>query len=281
MAGSAVIHPLDLIKTRIQLYSEANKGQRRGVAVTGRNMIAQEGFLSVYKGIDSALMRQAIYGTTRLGLYKYMFHRIEEQKGKVTTGEKILCSLLSGAMASIVGNPFDLALVRFQSDGFLAPEQRRNYRHVFDAILRMHREEGTRTLFRGLSANISRAMTMNIGSVACFDEIKERLNRLMGTRDSNQARLIASGAAGIVCSYLSIPFDNVKVKLQKMRPNAAGQMPYAGFADCLRQSVFNESIRGLYAGHQVYAMKVAPHAIITLLVQDALHLRFGNKRHAK
>lgn len=281
MTASAVVHPLDTIKTRIQLYSEAHRGQNAGAMTTARRMLAEEGFFSLYKGIDSALMRQAVYGTARLGLYKYAYHHIEESKGRVSLMEKALCSLTAGVIGSTIGNPIDLALVRFQSDGFLPPAERRNYKHIFDALARMWREEGPRTLFRGVSGNISRGMAMNLGSIACFDELKERLNRMMGTRDANQARVVAAGGAGFVCAYLSLPFDNVKVKLQKMRAGPDGVLPYRSFLDCLRKSIFNESVLGLYAGHQAYAMKVVPHAILVLLVQDALHLTFGNKKSPK
>jgi len=63
-------------------------------------------------------LRQIIYGTTRLGLYRYFMDQLRKQRG----GEnpplylKALSSLISGAIGSFVGNPTDLVLIRFQSD---------------------------------------------------------------------------------------------------------------------------------------------------------------------
>lgn len=278
MTASAVVQPIDTIKVRMQVYSEAHAGKSTSTINLMRSVIANEGAMSLYKGLDSSLMRQAIYGTARLGIYKYIYNTIQKEKGQVSFFDKTWASLLGGFLASIIGNPFDVALVRFQADMTLPPQDRRNYKNVFDAIARMVREEKAVSLFRGLSGNVSRAMAMNLGSIACFDQMKEMLNASFGTKDSNQARLIASMGSSVVCAYLSLPFDNVKVKLQKMKIGADGKKPYSGFFDCLKKSITNEKVIGLWSGHRAYALKVIPHAIIVLLLQDYLHLVFGNKK---
>lgn len=48
-----------------------------------------------------------------MGLYKILFKNIEKKNGTVTTNEKVAISLFSGFLSSLVGNPSDLALVRF------------------------------------------------------------------------------------------------------------------------------------------------------------------------
>ena len=50
--------------------------------------------------------------------------------------------MTAGAVASFVGNPCDLTLVRLQADSALPKDQRRNYRHAVDAFVRIVREEG-------------------------------------------------------------------------------------------------------------------------------------------
>jgi hypothetical protein len=42
----------------------------------------------------------------------------------------------------MLGTPFDVALVRMQADTMKAPEMRRNYKNVIDAVMRIYREEG-------------------------------------------------------------------------------------------------------------------------------------------
>ena len=46
--------------------------------------------------------------------------------------QKALSGMLSGSIAVCIGTPFDIALVRLQADGMAKPEDRRNYKNVFD-----------------------------------------------------------------------------------------------------------------------------------------------------
>ena len=72
------------------------------------------------------------------------------------------------------------------------------------------------TLWRGSGPTILRAMAMNLGMMATYDEVKENLRKLFDEEDSKQIRLMSSAISGLVCSFLSLPFDNIKTKLQKM-----------------------------------------------------------------
>jgi len=85
--------------------------------------------------------------------------------GDLTGLEKVGSSLTAGFLGALIGNPADLALVRFQSDGSLPVDQRRNYRHVFDAFSRIIKEEGLLTLWRGSAPTVIRGMAMNLGMV--------------------------------------------------------------------------------------------------------------------
>lgn len=90
----------------------------------------------------------------------------------------------------MIGNPADLALVRFQSDATLPPDQRRNYKHVFDALGRIIKEEGVISLWRGSTPTVLRAMAMNLGMLGPYDEVKERINHYTQTKDLQSTRLL-------------------------------------------------------------------------------------------
>lgn len=279
MIGSSVIQPIDTVKVRIQLIGEAaQKGASTSPFAVARSILANEGIKGFYKGLDSALFRQATYCTARLGIYKTIFNKVQEKNGRVTFVEKGAISLLAGFLGSLVGNPADLVLVRFQSDSFLPVEQRRNYKNVFQAFGRIVREEGLLTLWRGSTPTVLRAMSMNLGMLTTYDEIKERLNRSTGTKDTFRTQIIAGICSGIVCSFLSLPFDNVKTKLQKMTPDKDGKFQYKGVVDCFSKSIKREGISGLWIGYPTFCSRVAPHSIIVLLTQDFLHFYFNPKR---
>jgi len=277
MCATSVIQPIDTVKVRIQILGEAGSTNTNPISIA-KDILSKEGPRSFYKGLDSALFRQATYGTARLGLYKAMFEHRQSDKGSVSFIEKVAISWTAGALACLVGNPADLALVRFQSDATLPPEQRRNYRHVFDAFGRIVKEEGFLALFTGLGPTVCRAIAMNVGMLSTFDQAKETLESWKGEKGLMSTRLQASAIAGMVCSFLSLPFDNVKTKLQKMKALPDGTYPYSGVADCLRQTIAKEGVTGLWIGLPTYYVRVAPHAMITLTIQDLLHTHFVPKK---
>jgi solute carrier family 25 (mitochondrial oxoglutarate transporter), member 11 len=92
-------------------------------------------------------------------------------------------------------------------------------------------------------------------------------------------RLTASAIAGVSVSIISLPFDNVKTKYMRMNKNKEGVYPYTGFLDCFAKSIKNEGFGGLWAGLPTYYMRIAPHAMITVLLQDFFHDLLTPKKH--
>ncbi|KAL4483029.1 hypothetical protein ABPG74_019055 [Tetrahymena malaccensis] len=283
--ATSVIQPIDTVKVQIQVIGESNAKGGAGALSTNPFQVAQrviqhEGVRGLYKGLDAALLRQITYGTTRLGLFRYLSdHHKAKHKRNLTFGEKALFSSFSGFIGCLVGNPADVSLVRCQRDSLLPPDQRRNYKHVGDALTRMVREEGILSLWRGSIPTICRAISMNMGMLTTYDQIKEMINDYTGTKDTMSTQVTASACAGVVCSTLSLPFDNAKTKLQGMKAGPDGKFPYKNIFDCMGRTVAQEGITGLWIGLPTYIFRVSPHAITALLVQDFLHHTFSKKAH--
>lgn len=58
------------------------------------------------------------------------------------------------------------------ADGRLPEELRRNYKHVFDALLKIEKEEGVKGLWRGTLSSVYRAMIANITQLMSYDRSK-------------------------------------------------------------------------------------------------------------
>jgi solute carrier family 25 oxoglutarate transporter 11 len=92
-------------------------------------------------------------------------------------------------------------------------------------------------------------------------------------------RLTASAISGISVACISLPFDNVKTKVMKMKKGADGKYPYNGIIDCFAKSIKNEGVTGLWAGLPTFYSRMAPHAMITVLLQDFFHDILTPKKH--
>lgn len=235
------------------------------------------GMKGFYKGLDSALLRQGVYATLRLGIY---FNLSDYIKNHVNNGQnlsgfqKSISSLVAGAIGSFIGNPCDVCLVRMQADQTLPVNERRNYRNVGNALTRIIKEEGIFTLWNGATPTIMRAMALNMSQLVTYDEAKERLTKHWGKGHEKLVMFSSSMISAIVSSAASLPPDNIKTKLQKMKRLPDGTFPYNGFFDCARKTVANEGILAFWAGLPTYYFRVGPHSIITLLSAEFLRTIF-------
>ncbi|OKL56174.1 putative mitochondrial 2-oxoglutarate/malate carrier protein [Talaromyces atroroseus] len=277
MTATVVVQPVDMIKVRLQL---AGEGQKTGPKPTAlgitRNIIASGKVLDLYTGLSAGLLRQAVYTTARLGIFDTFMtiakSRAEQQGRNVSFGERALSGLTAGGLAAMVGNPADLALIRMQSDGLKPAEARANYRSVIDALSRISRAEGIGALWAGATPTVVRAMALNLGQLAFFSESKSQLKAHTGLSPQTQT-FAASAIAGFFASFLSLPFDFVKTRLQKQQKNPqTGELPYKGLLHCARKVVQEEGWLRFYRGFGTYYVRIAPHAMVTLIVADYLNL---------
>jgi solute carrier family 25 oxoglutarate transporter 11 len=119
----------------MQLYGQLNPGKPiPSFPALLSEMIRRDGITSVYKGVDAAIGRQLVYGTARIGLHRTFSDKLVEiNNGQpINFLQKTLSGMASGSIAVCIGTPFDIALVRLQSDSMAPEKDRRNYKNVFD-----------------------------------------------------------------------------------------------------------------------------------------------------
>jgi len=271
MAATCVIQPIDIVKVRLQVRGEAGAKNLSPFDVA-REIRADGGIKSFYKGLDSALVRQMTYTTARFGIYlnvtQYMQNNLPEGQKTISFKQRCIASVMAGGLGAIVGNPADLALIRMQTDKTLPKEEMRNYKNVGDAFSRIVREEGFFSLFKGVGPTMVRAMALNLGMLGPYDQAKDFFARFFG--ESKVTLLSASACAGFLAAFLSLPFDNVKTKVQRMKKLPDGTYPYKGMIDCAKKTVLKEGPLGFYTGFPTYYFRIAPHAMLTLLIADGL-----------
>eukprot|EP01070_Trichotokara_eunicae_P006427 Trichotokara_eunicae@DN4981_c0_g1_i3.p1 len=259
------VQPIDMIKVRIQI----DGGSPLAVA---SKIVKNDGVKTLYKGLDAGILRQLSYTTARLGLFRTFSDGLKEEGKPLPLSKKAGAGLAAGGLASFLGNPADLALIRMQSDSMLPMGQRRNYNGVGDTIKKIIKEEGFFSLWRGATPTVIRAMALNMGMLASYDQAKELLITKTKFKEGYTPALMASAVSGFFAVTFSLPFDLIKTRLQKMKPDPlTGMMPYKGFVDCFRKTFATGGIRGLYVGYGTYYIRLAPHAMITMIAAENLN----------
>lgn len=266
MAATTLIQPIDMVKVRIQLAPSG--GAKPSPFAITRSIIASGNVLSLYSGLSAGLLRQAVYTTARMGFFGTFMgmatDRAKEGQRAVTFGERAAASLAAGGLGAVLGNPADLALIRMQSDGLRPLAQRENYTSVINALSRISKSEGVAALWNGCTPTVFRAMALNFGQLAFFSEAKSQLKRFDGTLSSGQQTFAASMVAGFFASFFSLPFDFVKTRLQKSGHG------YKGVIDCVARVTREEGLGRFYRGFGTYYVRIAPHAMLTVVFADML-----------
>jgi Mitochondrial carrier protein len=169
--------------------------------------------------------------------------------------------MAAGGIGGFVGNPMDVCNVRMQADGRLPDAQRRNYKHVFDALIRMVRDEGFSSLGKGLIPNIQRAMLMTAGQVASYEEIKKQMLATKFFDDGFLTHCIASSCAGGIATLVTQPIDVLKTRIMM-----AGTGRYSGMMHCAIETVKGE---GLYHLPVLYSSLSVPYVYVVIIQSRA------------
>lgn len=272
--ATCCIQPIDMVKVRIQLGA-AEGGSTNPFQIT-QTMLKEEGVAAFYKGLTAGLTRQVLYTGARLGLYDKFTDAAKEPGKPMPFWKTTVCALTAGGLAAIVGNPADLSLIRMQGDSMLPEAERRNYRNVFHALSSIASTEGPAGLFKGALPTATRAMALNFGMLGFNTLAKDQLKDMGCTPGGNAQVFGASAIAGFFAAAFSLPFDYVKTQIQKQKPDpVTGKLPFAGPVDCAMQQVKKGGIFRLWTGFPTYYVRIAPHAMITLIAQDQVKKTWG------
>ncbi|KAK2727263.1 mitochondrial 2-oxoglutarate/malate carrier protein-like [Artemia franciscana] len=274
MAATCVVQPMDLVKNRMQLsgVGGAAKEHKTSFHVI-KSILKNEGITGMYSGLSAGLLRQATYTTTRLGVYSYLFEMATKDGHPPNFFMKAAIGMAAGMTGAFVGTPAEVSLIRMTADGRLPAAERRNYKNVFDAIMRMIREEGLFTLWRGAIPTMGRAMVVNAAQLASYSQAKQVLMSTGYFKENIVLHFWASMISGLVTTAASMPVDIAKTRLQNMKM-IDGKPEYKGAIDVLSRVVKNEGIFSLWKGFTPYYARLGPHTVLTFIVLEKMNTMY-------
>lgn len=231
-----------------------------------------QGIWGLYNGLSAALLRQLTYSTVRFGVYEELKSHFAppptpaNPNPKLPLVQLVAMSSAGGFLGGIAGNPGDVLNVRMQSDFAKPREQRRNYKHVLDGLIRMIREEGPTSLMRGVGANSARALLMTAAQLASYDAFKGLLlspathQALHYTfTDSLLTHFTASVAAGFVATTFCSPVDVVKTRVMSM---VGARVP---LLQLLGDAFRTEGYLWMFRGWVPSFVRLGPQTIFTMI----------------
>jgi hypothetical protein len=272
MAGTAAvitvtfIHPIDVVKTRIQISPEYAS---LGMPGTFKRIAGNEGVAALWKGVNAAWLRESSYTSLRLGLYEPCKVAFGCTSPETTTfAKKFAAGSAAGALGSIAGNPFDVLKTKMMATETGNPS-------IVGTAKDLLKNQGIGGFYRGIDSNIARAMVLNGTKMACYDQMKGYVVQFTGLPKNNLlVQFLSAGSAGFFMACTVSPFDMIRTRLMNQPADAK---IYSNAFDCAMKIATQEGPLTFWRGFIPIWSRFAPTTTIQLVIFEQLRGLMGMK----
>merc|ERR1712216_287812 len=130
--GWLVIHPVNTVAVRLNLFSMANPtAPSPSFSTFAMDLVKAEGAEGLYAGLGAGVLRQVFYATSRFGLFE-VFRDAMAQYRETDIWTRLITGCASGGIAALISCPCEVSLVRMSNDRSLPIDKRRNYGNVLN-----------------------------------------------------------------------------------------------------------------------------------------------------
>ncbi|KAL2577037.1 hypothetical protein AAZX31_16G119200 [Glycine max] len=278
-ATVAVMHPLDVVRTRFQVndgrvsHLPIYKNTAHAVFAIARS----EGLRGLYAGFLPGVLGSTI----SWGLYFFFYDRAKQRyarnrEEKLSPGLHLASAAEAGALVSFFTNPVWLVKTRLQLQTPL--HQTRPYSGVYDAFRTIMREEGFSALYRGIVPGLFLQVSHGAIQFTAYEELRKVIvdfkSKGSTVHNQNPDKLLNSvdyavlGATSkLAAVLLTYPFQVIRARLQQ-RPSGDGVPRYMDTLHVVKETARFEGIRGFYKGITANLLKNAPASSITFIVYE-------------
>ena len=257
---SAILNPVDVVKTRRQL----ERYRLLSATQIATRLYREGGVIALWRpGLVASCSREMVYSGCTKGLYPHVRNAICPRDAEVTLPVRVAAASTTGFLGSIGANAFDVVKIRqFDMPG-------RYSGGLIGAMMEVARAEGIvqGLLLRGASASAPRGAAIAVGEVTTYDQVKSTLRKHYP--DSFGLHVVTSLITGVVATTVAAPFDLLKSRVMAST-NAAD-----GFGSVLIRLLRNEGPLSLFNGWWPTYLRLGPHAILTFPLFEAMRRWLG------
>jgi len=221
-----------------------------------------------------ALLRQAIYSSTRLGAYEPIKKLLGEDDPCCTPlWKKVLAGVTSGIIGSSIATPTDLVKIRFQA---VRVGETPPYKNMFHAFYQIASKEGFFGLWTGIKPTVKRAAVLSGTQIPAYDHAKHMIINAGWLQEGILLHGVSAFIAGFVATSIASPFDIVRTRYMTQPKDASGKpLVYTGTLDCIVKTVRHEGLLAIYKGFFPNWTRTGVDTIVIFLVYERLRKIFG------
>lgn len=147
---------------------------------------------------------------------------------------------LAGIMEHCIIYPVDVIKTRMQC---LNPDPKSKYKGIYDAFIKIVKNEGIFRPVRGMSVVAFGAGPAHALYFSSYEHIKKNFSGKLRPGDNSLTNAIAGGFSTLLHDSIMVPSDVIKQRLQMYNS------PYRGIYDCINSMFKTEGIRSFYKSY--------------------------------
>jgi solute carrier family 25 folate transporter 32 len=260
--ASMLTHPLDLIKTRLQVQSNTRQ-QYTGFIDAFKTIIRTEGPAGLYGGLTPSVVGNGVAWGAYFGMY-----RLFQTKDEFSSLDQTRAATIAGFITSVLTNPIWVVKSRMQL-------QRRNanaanYKSTLDAMKVIYVEEGIRGFYAGMALTLLNN-THGVVQMVVYERLRKYLMDMQNTPHLDFFPALSVAAASkIVSGLVCYPITTVRTRLQE-RPGHG--LRYKNSWDAITTMLRTEGLRTFYRGAMVGTLRVLPHSAVTFALIEQFNYK--------
>jgi len=268
VASRTATAPLEKIKILAQTSSSKDKVR---IIKTLSTVWKTQGLHGLFAGNGTNVLR--IFPTSALVCLVYSrmikYTPVDNEKNP----NQPLWRLLSGATAGVVANscthPLDVVRARLTVQD-MSSGQEIKYKGISHAVKTMVREEGFRSLFKGLGPTLVSIAPFLAIQQCVYDVLKNVIIQGAFSTTNVSTFLVCGAFAGTLAQTAVHPLDVVRRTMQVDSKTNTVQSRMQSSIEVTKTLLRTGGISRLYAGITAAYLKVVPSAALSLLVRDAI-----------
>ncbi|BFZ56151.1 hypothetical protein PYCC9005_003193 [Savitreella phatthalungensis] len=186
--STTLTNPIWVVKTRMMTQSPSHTGgmKYRSTLHAFQRMYAEEGLMTFYKGLGPSLLGIG-HVAVQFPLYEQLklSFGADEQDAHVST--LLLASSMSKVIASTTTYPHEVLRTRMQNQTYPRGDPRNRYRGIAHAARTIFVEEGWRTFYVGMGANMVRTVPASALTLVTFELVSSTMKRALERDDAAES----------------------------------------------------------------------------------------------
>ncbi|XP_012265165.1 peroxisomal membrane protein PMP34 [Athalia rosae] len=269
-AGSVVamttFFPLDTVRSRLQI--EEGHESKNTLAII-RELIAKEGFLTLYRGIVPVL--QSLCASNFV--YFYTFHglKILRSSRHQSAGNDLLMASIAGVINVLTTTPLWVVNTRLKMKGIEthSEQSKSEFNTLYEGIIHIWKTEGIQKLWAGTLPSLLLVSNPAIQFMT-YEAIKRRIGKICGATAPPAIVFFLIGAvAKTVATTVTYPLQLAQTKLRHGH-SYHNLSPDAGTLQILIYILKKHGVAGLYRGMEAKLLQTVLTAALMFLAYEKI-----------